>query len=57
MGIFSKWRNGWLKLPFDKTAIENAIAQLETQTSAELRVFIESKKRCLMVKRAVSFHL
>lgn len=39
MGIFSKWRNGWLKLPFDKTAIENAIAQLETQTSAELRVF------------------
>lgn len=40
------------KLPVDTTAIEQAIAQLEQRTSAELRVVIERKARIGKVENA-----
>ncbi|NBI43616.1 TPM domain-containing protein [[Haemophilus] felis] len=50
MGLFSK-------IPIDKKQVEQAIAQLEQQTSAELRVYVENKmpknaQHCAGIERA-----
>ncbi|WP_439328419.1 TPM domain-containing protein [Lonepinella sp. BR2357] len=44
------------RIPFDKKQIENAIAELEQQTSAELRVYIERHlpKNALILDRALA---
>lgn len=42
MGLFSLWQR---KLPLDTAKIEAAIADLERQTSAELRVVVERKAK------------
>lgn len=42
MGFFSKWT---ARLPVDTATIEQAIARVEQQTSAELRVVIEKKAK------------
>lgn len=42
MGLFSGWTR---KLPVDTQAIEQAVSQLEQQTSAELRVVVERKAK------------
>ncbi|WP_439257645.1 TPM domain-containing protein [Lonepinella sp. BR2271] len=44
------------RIPFDKKQIENAIAELEQQTSAELRVYIERHlpKNALILDRTLA---
>lgn len=49
MGLFSFLSN---KLPVDTAAIEQAIAQLEQQTSAEVRVVVERKAKISEVENA-----